>query len=57
MFNGVDSSVGNFDDLVQYNERRLKRSQVNEHVNGLSEVLLYTVNLLATSRQTGVFIR
>lgn len=56
MFNGIDSSVSNFDDLVQYNERRLKRRQVNEHINGLCEVLLNTVNLLTTSRQTSVFI-
>ena len=56
MLNGVDTTVGDFDDFVERDKRRLKRRKLNQQLDGLAVVLLESVNLLAAASQTRVLI-
>ena len=56
MLNGIYTTVGNFDDFVQRNKRRLKWRKLNKQLDGLVVVLLESVNLLTTTSQARVLI-
>lgn len=56
MFDGVDSSIGYFDDLIQCDEGRLQRSQLHQKSDSFLVILLQFAQLLAASGQTGQLV-
>jgi len=56
VLDGVDTTVGDFDDFVQRYERRLKRRELYEQLDGFVVVLLQTVDLLTATSETGVLV-
>ena len=56
MLNGVDTTVGNFDDLVQRYKWRLKRRELNEQLDGFAVILFEAVDLLAATSQSSVLV-
>merc|ERR1712029_379050 len=56
MLDSIDSSVGCFNDLIQSNERCLKRSQLNQQIDCLLVICLQSLQLLTSFGQTCQFI-
>lgn len=49
MFNGIDPTIGDFDDLVESDKRCLKWGQVDQKIHCLCIGLFQLVNLLTTA--------